>query len=112
MHQAEALVAAIGGNVDAIYSSPTARCRQTVGPLAAFVGLPVDDLAELYEADDFREPAAGEAGSLPHHACTCGTASDRCNSGKSSRVSGRIVTRASPSMRHPLGRAERIGAAS
>jgi 8-oxo-dGTP diphosphatase len=57
--QAEALVAAIGGNVDAIYSSPTARCRRTVGPLAASVGLPVDDLAELYEADDFREPAAG-----------------------------------------------------
>jgi 8-oxo-dGTP diphosphatase len=59
VRQAEALVAAIGGNVDAIYSSPTARCRQTVEPLAASVGLPVDDLAELYEADDFREPAAG-----------------------------------------------------
>ena len=59
--QAEALVAAIGGNVDGIYSSPTARCRQTVGPLAAALGLPVDDLAELYEASDFAEPAAGVA---------------------------------------------------
>jgi 8-oxo-dGTP diphosphatase len=59
--QAEALVAAIGGNVDGIYSSPTARCRQTVGPLAAALGLPVNDLAELYEASDFAEPAAGVA---------------------------------------------------
>ena len=30
--QAQALVAAIGDNVDGVYSSPTARCRQTVGP--------------------------------------------------------------------------------
>jgi broad specificity phosphatase PhoE len=59
--QAAALVAAIGGNVDGIYSSPTARCRQTVGPLAAALGLPVNDLAELYEAWDFSEPAAGVA---------------------------------------------------
>jgi hypothetical protein len=59
MRQAEALVAAIGADVDGIYSSPTARCRQTVGPLAAAVGLPVHDLAELYEAGDFGEPAAG-----------------------------------------------------
>jgi 8-oxo-dGTP diphosphatase len=33
MRQAEALVAAIGADVDGIYSSPTARCRQTVGPV-------------------------------------------------------------------------------
>jgi 8-oxo-dGTP diphosphatase len=59
VRQAEALVAAIGGNLDGVYSSPTARCRQTVGPLATAVGLPVQDLAELYEANDFREPAAG-----------------------------------------------------
>jgi Histidine phosphatase superfamily (branch 1) len=59
MRQAESLVAAIGGNVDGVYSSPTARCRQTVGPLAASVGLPVTDLAELYEAGDFGEPTAG-----------------------------------------------------
>jgi Histidine phosphatase superfamily (branch 1) len=57
MRQAQALVASIGGTVDGVYSSPTARCRQTVGPLAAAVGLPVRDLAELYEAWDFGELA-------------------------------------------------------
>jgi 8-oxo-dGTP diphosphatase len=61
MRQAEALVAAIGADVDGIYSSPTARCRQTVGPLAAAVGLPVNDLAELHEAWDFGEPTTGAA---------------------------------------------------
>jgi 8-oxo-dGTP diphosphatase len=59
MRQAEALVAVIGPGVDGIYSSPAVRCRQTVGPLAAAAGLPVCDLAELYEAGDFGEPAAG-----------------------------------------------------
>jgi 8-oxo-dGTP diphosphatase len=38
---------------------PAARCRQTVGPLAAAARLPVQDLAELYEAGDFGQPAAG-----------------------------------------------------
>ena len=57
--QAAALVIAIGTDVDGIYSSPTARCRQTVGPLAAAAGLPVHDLQELYEAGDFSEPASG-----------------------------------------------------
>jgi broad specificity phosphatase PhoE len=59
MRQAAALVAVIGSGVDGIYSSPALRCRQTVGPLAAAAGLPVHDLAELYEAGDFGEPAAG-----------------------------------------------------
>src|SRR5947209_16492395 len=59
LRQAGALAAAIGTDIDGIYSSPTARCRQTVGPLAAAAGLPVHDLAELYEAGDFDEPAAG-----------------------------------------------------
>jgi 8-oxo-dGTP diphosphatase len=59
MRQATALTAAIGVDVDGVYSSPTARCRQTVAPLAAAAGLPVCDLAELYEADGFGEPAAG-----------------------------------------------------
>jgi broad specificity phosphatase PhoE len=59
MRQAVALVAAMGTGVDGIYSSPTVRCRQTVGPLASAAGLPVRDLAELYEAGDFGEPAAG-----------------------------------------------------
>jgi 8-oxo-dGTP diphosphatase len=62
LRQAAALVAAIGTGVDGIYSSPAARCRQTVGPLAAAAGLPVHDLAELHEAGDFGEPAAGKRG--------------------------------------------------
>jgi broad specificity phosphatase PhoE len=57
MRQAEALAVAIGSDVDGIYSSPAVRCRQTVGPLAAAAGLPVQDLAELYEAGDFGELA-------------------------------------------------------
>jgi 8-oxo-dGTP diphosphatase len=57
--QAEALVTVIGADVDGIYSSPAARCRQTVAPLAAAARLPVRDLAELYEAGDFSEPGAG-----------------------------------------------------
>ena len=60
--QAAALVAAIGTEVDGIFSSPTVRCRQTVEPLAAALGLPVQDLAGLYEAADFGEPAAGTEG--------------------------------------------------
>jgi 8-oxo-dGTP diphosphatase len=59
MRQAEALAAVIGSDVDGIYSTPAVRCRQTVGPLAAAAGLRVRDLAELYEAGDFGEPAAG-----------------------------------------------------
>ncbi len=59
LRQAAALVTAIGTDIDGIYSSPTARCRQTVSPLATAAGLPVHDLAELYEAGDFGEPAAG-----------------------------------------------------
>ena len=62
MRQAEALVSVIGSDVDGIYSSPAVRCRQTVGPLAAAAGLSVHDLAELYEAGDFGEPAAGTDG--------------------------------------------------
>jgi phosphohistidine phosphatase SixA len=58
MRQATALATAIGTDVDGIYSSPTARCQQTVAPLAAAAGLTVHDLAELYEAGDFDEPAA------------------------------------------------------
>lgn len=58
LRQASALVSAIGATADGIYSSPTARCRQTVAPLASAAGLPVHDLAELYEAGDFGEPAA------------------------------------------------------
>ena len=62
--QAEALASALGAGdaLDAIYSSPARRCRQTVDPLAKHVGLPVDDMAALYEAGDFSEPAAATEG--------------------------------------------------
>lgn len=59
LRQAEALAEAIGADADGIYSSPAVRCRQTVAPLASAAGLPVHDLAELYEAGDLGEPAAG-----------------------------------------------------
>lgn len=58
LRQAVALAEAIGAEADGIYSSPTVRCRQTVAPLASAARLPVHDLAELYEAGDFGEPAA------------------------------------------------------
>jgi 8-oxo-dGTP diphosphatase len=62
LRQAAALAAAIGTGIDGIYSSPTTRCRQAVEPLAAAAGLPVHDLAELYEAGDFGQPAEGGDG--------------------------------------------------
>lgn len=65
LRQAEALVTAVGVNVDGVYSSPTIRCRQTVGPLAAAAGLLVQDLAGLYEAGDFGEPTAADADPWP-----------------------------------------------
>ncbi|MFI7616211.1 histidine phosphatase family protein [Nonomuraea terrae] len=55
--QAEALVPAVGLPVDAIFSSPARRCRETVEPLARATGLPVECLETLAEADGFREPA-------------------------------------------------------
>lgn len=47
--QAETLVAAVGPNVDAIYSSPALRCLQTVQPLATAAGLPVRVVPELLD---------------------------------------------------------------
>jgi 8-oxo-dGTP diphosphatase len=74
LRQAEALIDAIGIDVNGIYSSPTVRCRQTVGPLAAAAGLPVRDLADLYEAGDFGEPAAGRDGASELMAAALGGA--------------------------------------
>lgn len=54
--QAKALVAALGTNVDAICSSPALRCLQTVQPLASAAGLPVRELPELLDTDQFAEP--------------------------------------------------------
>jgi broad specificity phosphatase PhoE len=60
--QARALVAGIGTDITAIYSSPTVRCRQTLAPLSDAAHLPVEDLPELIETDDFAEPAAWISG--------------------------------------------------
>lgn len=62
--QAHALVAALGTDIDAIFSSPALRCRQTVEPLARAANRPVETLAELAEGDGFREPAAWTQGLL------------------------------------------------
>jgi 8-oxo-dGTP diphosphatase len=43
------------GPIDAFYSSPALRCRQTLAPLAARFGLPV--VPDLRETDGFPPPA-------------------------------------------------------
>ncbi|WP_431878677.1 histidine phosphatase family protein [Micromonospora marina] len=55
--QAQALAGAVGTGIDAIYTSPALRCRQTVEPLAAASRLELVELPELYEADGFHQPA-------------------------------------------------------
>jgi broad specificity phosphatase PhoE len=48
--QAERLVGELGADVDAIYSSPALRCRETVAPLAKAAGqnvVTLDALAEV-----------------------------------------------------------------
>jgi 8-oxo-dGTP diphosphatase len=42
---------------DALYSSPALRCRQTLEPLAAQLGLSIVELPELRETDGFLPPA-------------------------------------------------------
>ncbi|GIE99410.1 histidine phosphatase family protein [Paractinoplanes rishiriensis] len=60
--QAQALVPAIGTGIDAVYSSPAVRCRETVGPLASAAGLAVHELPELYETQGFQDPGEWVAG--------------------------------------------------
>lgn len=55
--QAAALVAALGTDIEAIYSSPALRCIQTVQPLAQATGLPIVELPELLDTQGFAEPA-------------------------------------------------------
>ncbi|MET8154507.1 histidine phosphatase family protein [Actinoplanes sp. NPDC049668] len=55
--QAQALARAVGTDIDAIYSSPTLRCRQTVEPMSAASGRALIELPGLYEAAGFHEPA-------------------------------------------------------
>jgi 8-oxo-dGTP diphosphatase len=54
--QAKALAVALGANVDGIYSSPALRCLQTVQPLASAAGLPISELPELLDTEQFAEP--------------------------------------------------------
>jgi 8-oxo-dGTP diphosphatase len=56
LQQAQALVEAVGIDVDAIYSSPALRCLQTIGPLARVAGQDIIQLAELLDTQDFAEP--------------------------------------------------------
>ena len=42
---------------DALYSSPALRCRQTLEPLAAQLGMSIVELPELRETDGFLPPA-------------------------------------------------------
>jgi 8-oxo-dGTP diphosphatase len=56
--QAAALVTALGPDIQAIFTSPALRCRQTVAPTAAATGLSPTELPALAESFDFAEPAA------------------------------------------------------
>jgi 8-oxo-(d)GTP phosphatase len=51
--QADALVAQLAAfGVDRILTSPSVRCVETVQPLAAELGLPVEELPQLAEGQD------------------------------------------------------------
>ncbi|MDO0925049.1 histidine phosphatase family protein [Streptomyces sp. TG1A-8] len=60
--QAAVLGEVFGAGVDAVYSSPALRCRQSVAPLAAVNGTPVLEEQRLREARGFAEPAAWTRG--------------------------------------------------
>jgi broad specificity phosphatase PhoE len=61
MQEAAVLATAIQG-VQAIYTSPVLRCRQSVMPLAAAAGVPITSDERLREANGFTEPAAWTEG--------------------------------------------------
>ncbi|MGW3154211.1 histidine phosphatase family protein [Streptomyces sp. NPDC001089] len=62
MRQADVLAEVFGAGVDAVYSSPSLRCRQSVVPLAKASGLAVVDEDRLREARGFGEPVAWTEG--------------------------------------------------
>jgi 8-oxo-dGTP diphosphatase len=69
--QAQALVTALGDTtVTRLLSSPYARCRQTLGPLAVATGLDVEPTACLAEGMPF-EPVLHLFGQLPEGAVLC-----------------------------------------
>jgi 8-oxo-dGTP diphosphatase len=57
MQEAAVVAIALQG-VQAIYTSPALRCRQSVTPLAAATGLPITTDERLREANGFTQPAA------------------------------------------------------
>jgi len=62
------------GNVDAIYTSPAVRCRQTVQPLAETASVPVEVLEDLREVDRVPGPEAWVNGVLADFAQPLGGA--------------------------------------
>ena len=63
-----------GFPVERLLTSPYVRCRQSVEPLAAALGLPVEERAELAEGVSAREPWAlvGELGDAIAVLCSHG----------------------------------------
>jgi broad specificity phosphatase PhoE len=68
--QAAALAVALAADgdlrmgIDAVYSSPALRCRQSVAPVAAAAGLDVGRCAELHETREFQDPPEWVSGLL------------------------------------------------
>lgn len=95
--QAETLAGMLAAApVDALYSSPALRCRQTLAPLAARFGLPITVLPELRETDGFAPPAAwadltGPVAQLTAGAHAAGRACAALRRIRSEHPSGRVV---------------------
>jgi phosphohistidine phosphatase SixA len=69
--QADALARLLDGEpVSRLLSSPYARCRQTLEPLAARAHLPIEDCDDLAEGAPY-EPVLELVLSLPDHAVLC-----------------------------------------
>ncbi|WP_405058909.1 histidine phosphatase family protein [Kribbella sp. NBC_01505] len=60
--EAAILATLAAAGVQAVYTSPAARCRQTVEPLAEIVGAPITLDDRLREASGFAEPAVWTEG--------------------------------------------------
>jgi 8-oxo-dGTP diphosphatase len=58
MREAAVLAMEAAEGVQAVYTSPALRCRQSVTPLAAAAGVPITVDERLREADGFAEPGA------------------------------------------------------
>ena len=82
--------------VDAVFSSSAPRCRQSVEPLGAKVGLPVQVIASLREAGGFRAPKGWEREDRPGAdplggAVAAGTAAQALREIRTLLPSGRAV---------------------